>query len=198
MDGKEAIQGFSRLSKDEKIAMAGNLSSNPEQFYRDLSLFWHKDSEVQALLDEFSENTVSNFILPFGLAPNFLINQQFYILPMVIEESSVVAAASRAAKFWFSRGGFKAEVVSMVKLGHVYFKWKANPGLLLENENEIESYLIKHTYHLTDNMEKRGGGIKSISILELHQQMPGHFKLEAKFDTSDSMGANFINSCLKA
>jgi len=198
MDGKEAISGFSRLSKDEKIAMAGNLSSNPEQFYRNLSLFWHKDPEVQAILDEFSENTVSNFILPFGLAPNFLINEQFYIIPMVIEESSVVAAASRAAKFWFNRGGFQAEVLSMVKLGYVYFKWKSNPGLLMDNEKEIESYLIEHTSHLTENMEKRGAGIKSISIQETHPQMPGHYKLEAKFDTADSMGANFINSCLES
>ena len=146
MSGKEPVSGFSRLTKDEKISLAGKLSSNPDQFKRELSRFWHHDQEVQKLLDEFSENTVSNFILPFGLSPNFLINSEPYILPMVIEESSVVAASSRAAKFWFTRGGFKAEVISMIKLGHVYFKWKANPELLMENEKEIESFLIEQNF----------------------------------------------------
>ncbi len=198
MSGKEPISGFSRLTKDEKISLAGKLSSNPDQFKRELSRFWHHDQEVQTLIDEFSENTVSNFILPFGLAPNFLINNEPYILPMVIEESSVVAASSRAAKFWFTRGGFRAEVISMIKLGHVYFKWKANPELLLENEKEIESFLIEKTSHITENMVKRGGGIRSISIREMKPEMPTHYKLEASFETADSMGANFINTCLES
>ena len=186
------------MTKDEKISLAGKLSSNPDQFKRELSRFWHHDQEVQTLIDEFSENTVSNFILPFGLAPNFLINNEPYILPMVIEESSVVAASSRAAKFWFTRGGFRAEVISMIKLGHVYFKWKANPELLLENEKEIESFLIEKTSHITENMVKRGGGIRSISIREMKPEMPTHYKLEASFETADSMGANFINTCLES
>ncbi len=198
MDRKEAIPGFSSLSKDEKIALAGKLTSNPGQFARELSRYWHRDPEVQALLDEFSENTVSNFMLPFGLAPNFLINGDFYIVPMVIEESSVVAAASRAAKFWYSREGFRPEVLSTTKMGHVYFKWKANPGLLLDNEKEIEAYLIENSNDITENMVKSGGGIKSISILHMRPEMPAHYKLEAKFDTADSMGANFINTCLES
>jgi hydroxymethylglutaryl-CoA reductase len=198
MERKEAIPGFSRLSKEEKIALAGTLISHPEHFVRELKSFWHHDPEMQSLLDEFSENTVSNFILPFGLAPNFLINERYYIVPMVTEESSVVAAASRAAKFWFSRGGFRAEVLSSLKPGHVYFRWKANPELLLENEKEMESFLIEGSRHLTENMEKRGGGIKSVFIREVHPKMPGHYKLEARFETADSMGANFINTCLES
>ncbi len=198
MEGREPVSGFSRLSRDEKIALAGKLSSNPEHFARELSRFWHHDPEVQSILEEFSENTVSNFILPYGLAPNFRINGQFYILPMVIEESSVVAAASRAAKFWYGRGGFRTEVISTHKLGHVYFKWKANPGLLLENEKEIETFLIENSSHITENMVQRGGGIRSISIRNLQPSMPAHYKLEAVFETADSMGANFINTCLES
>lgn len=197
MNRREPVSGFSRLSKDEKIVLAGKLSSNPEHFARELIRYWHKDPEVQALLEEFSENTVSNFILPFGLAPNFLINDKPYILPMVIEESSVVAAASRAAKLWYDRGGFIAEVVSMLKPGHVYFKWKANPDLLFENEKEIESFLAEQSSHITQNMVKRGGGIRSIKIRNMLPQMPAHYKLEAVFETADSMGANFINTCLE-
>ncbi len=198
MDGTEPISGFSRLSREEKIEMASKLSSNPEAFARELAGFWHRDPEVQRILEEFSENTVSNYCLPFGLAPNFLINDRLYILPMVTEESSVVAAASKGAKFWVTRGGFQTEVISTAKPGHVYFKWKVSRDLLLDQEEDLERYLIEHTAHLTENMRKRGGGIKSVRILDMAPGMPGHFKLEAIFETADSMGANFINTCLEA
>lgn len=198
MEGTEPISGFSRLSREEKIEMASKLSLDPEAFTRELAGFWHRDPEVQRILEEFSENTVSNYCLPFGLSPNFLINDRLYILPMVIEESSVVAAASKSAKFWFTRGGFQTEVISTSKPGHVYFKWKVSRDLLLDQEEELERYLIEHTAHLTENMRKRGGGIKSVRILDVAPGMPGHFKLEAVFETADSMGANFINTCLEA
>jgi hydroxymethylglutaryl-CoA reductase len=198
MEGTGPITGFSRLSKMEKIEMAARLSSDPAAFTRELARFWHHDPEVQHILEEFSENTVSNYCMPFGLAPNFLINDRVYILPMVIEESSVVAAASKSAKFWYNRGGFRAEVVNTTKPGHVYFKWKVSRDLLLDQEEELEQYLIRHTSHLTENMRKRGGGIKSVRILGLEPEMPGYFKLEALFETADSMGANFINTCLEA
>jgi len=179
------------------IEMASKLSSDPEAFARELAGFWHRDPAVQRILEEFSENTVSNFCLPYGLAPNFLINDRLYILPMVIEESSVVAAASKSAKFWVTRGGFQTEVISTAKPGHVYFKWKVSRDLLLDQEEDIERYLFEHTSHLAENMRKRGGGIKSIRILDVAPEMPGHFKLEATFETADSMGANFINTCLE-
>ena len=198
MDGTEPISGFSGLSREKKIEMASSLSSDPEAFARELAGFWHSDPEVQRILEEFSENTVSNYCLPFGLAPNFLINDRNYILPMVIEESSVVAAASKSAKFWFTRGGFQTEVISNTKPGHVYFKWNVSRDLLLDHEQDIERYLIEHTAHLTENMRKRGGGIRSVRILDVADEMPGHFKLEANFETADSMGANFINTCLEA
>lgn len=198
MNGNEPVSGFSKLSREEKVLLASKLSSDPALFSRELQRYRHQDPEVQGILDGFSENTVSNFTLPFGLAPNFLINDESYILPMVTEESSVVAAASRAAKFWFTRGGFTSEVITADKPGHVYFRWRANPELLQDNEKEIESYLIENTNHLTANMRKRGGGIRTVRIREMKPAMPSHYKLEAVFGTADSMGANFINTCLEA
>ena len=75
------------------------------------------DATLQQVFDGFSENTVTNFPLPYGVAPNFIVNGRTYAVPMVTEESSVVAAASAAAKYWMTRGGFHAEVVAMEKLG---------------------------------------------------------------------------------
>ena len=71
----------------------------------------------QPVFDSFSENVVSNFYLPYSIAPNFLINGKIYHVPMATEESSVVAAAASAAKFWGSNGGFNARVVSAQKIG---------------------------------------------------------------------------------
>jgi hydroxymethylglutaryl-CoA reductase len=73
------------------------------------------------LHDEFIENTITNFYLPLGVAPNFLINNTLYTVPMAIEESSVVAAASKSAKFWLERGGFKTRVLATEKIGQVHF-----------------------------------------------------------------------------
>ena len=78
-----------------------------------------RSDKLQKLHDEFSENTLSNFYLPFSIAPNFLINGKKYSIPMVIEESSVIAAASKSAKLWSDLGGFKAKVISKIKTGQI-------------------------------------------------------------------------------
>ena len=110
-------KGFSKLNKDQKINLTASYFENPAEAARELKSYWHKDADIQKRLDEFAENTISNFFFPYGIAPNFVINGNMYLVPMVIEESSVVAAASNAAKFWSERGGFHAEVVSMNKIG---------------------------------------------------------------------------------
>ena len=99
------IQGFSKLSKEEKINwIADNYTDNSDKTKQILKKYWNADNGLQKLHDEFIENTISNYYLPFGIAPNFLINDNLYAIPMAIEESSVVAAASKAAKFWLDKG----------------------------------------------------------------------------------------------
>ena len=100
------IDGFSKLTKQQKIE-ALSKSTGYTNLSELLASFWHMSD--QQLFDEFSENTLSNYYLPFSIAPNFLVNNKIYHIPFVTEESSVVAAASAAAKFWFQNGGFRAE-----------------------------------------------------------------------------------------
>src|SRR6056297_2647715 len=108
----DPISGFSKLEKEEKITWLSQTylkaSNDAPQILRQ---YWNADSRLQQLHEEFTENTLSNYYLPFGVAPNFLINDYRYAIPMAIEESSVIAAASKAAKFWGKRGGFKAEIL---------------------------------------------------------------------------------------
>lgn len=194
----KTISGFSRLSKEEKLNwIAEQFFEKPQETIKELKSFWHTDAEQQRVFDGFSENTVSNHFLPFGIAPNFVINGDVYAVPMAIEESSVVAAASSAAKFWSKRGGFHAKVLSTRKVGQVHFSWTGNSAALKAAMPDIEQQLREDTRHITTNMEKRGGGIQDIELVDLTAEEPGYYQLRVTFETCDSMGANFINSVLE-
>lgn len=193
------IQGFSKLDKAGKLEwVAREFSTDPKDFIEVLSSFQHPNEQVQRVLDGFSENTLSNFILPYGIAPNFLINDQWYSVPMVIEESSVVAAASSAAKFWSTRGGFRTTVINTLKVGQVHFTWNGTFQRLQSLFPELKNALLEDAKALTYNMEQRGGGVRDVRLIDFTALEPGYFQLSAHFDTCDSMGANFINSVLES
>jgi len=198
MESNKVIKGFSKLTKEQKMNwLVENYLDGDGLAIDFLKSYWHVDSKVQKLHDEFIENTITNFYIPLGIAPNFLINDKVYCVPMAIEESSVVAASAKSASFWLHRGGFKAEVVSMIKMGHVHFAWHGNYENLITAFNKMKPKFYEDTANLTSNMEKRGGGIVSIDLINKSDLEPNYFQLEAKFETCDSMGANFINSCLE-
>ena len=188
------IKGFSKLSQQEKIEKLINTYRLPPDFSNRLASYRH--ATQQELFNDFSENTLSNYFLPFGVAPNFRINDQWYVVPMVVEESSVVAAASRAASFWAKNGGFKTDIHDTLKKGHIWFKWNGPGKSLLALSQKLNQTLSEVVTPITANMVKRGGGIKGISLIPLRDQ-PSIYQLEVLFETVDSMGANFINSCLE-
>ncbi|MGG7034690.1 MAG: hydroxymethylglutaryl-CoA reductase, degradative [Flavobacterium sp.] len=192
------ISGFSKLSKEEKINwIANTYFSDSLQAVNLIKNYWNSDEKLQQLHDEFIENTITNFYLPFGVAPNFLINTRAYTIPMVIEESSVVAAASKAAKYWANRGGFKATVLNTEKIGQVHFIYKGDTSKLIKFFEAIKIKLFEATESVTKNMQKRGGGILNIELRDKTDVMENYFQLHATFETKDSMGANFINTCLE-
>lgn len=192
------VEGFSKRSKAEKIAyIAEHFTKDPEASKKLLEQYWNPDPAVQKLHDEFIENTISNYYLPFAIAPNFLINGKLYVIPMAIEESSVVAAASKAAKFWLDRGGFKAKVIDTEKVGQVHFIYRGDAQKLQHFFEAVKPKLIQSVSSITQNMEKRGGGIKNIALRDLSDKIEGYHQLHCTFETLDAMGANFINSCLE-
>lgn len=193
------VEGFSKMSKEAKIEwLVNEYLQGDAQACDILKQYWNQDADLQQLHDEFSENTLSNFYMPIGFAPNFLIDGELHCIPMAIEESSVVAAASKAAKFWIDRGGFKTKVLSKIKLGHVHFMFKGDFKQLEHFFFEtVLAQLFKDTTPITKNMQERGGGILNIKLIDKTVEMADYYQLEAEFDTVDSMGANFINSCLE-
>lgn len=193
------INGFSKLNKEEKIEwLSSNFFLDKIQGVSTLKSYWNSDKRLQKLHDEFIENTISNFYFPYGIAPNFLINGKNYTIPMAIEESSVVAAAALVAKFWSTRGGFKTTVISTTKIGQVHFMFSGNEEELEIYFNQIKSELFKATKNITKNMQNRGGGILDIELRNKTVDLENYYQLHLTFETKDSMGANFINTCLEA
>ena len=195
---KMPISGFSKLNKSEKIEwLTKNSFSNNNNIKNILLQYCNSNEKLQKLHDEFAENTISNFYLPFAIAPNFIINKKLYTIPMVTEESSVIAAASKSAKFWLDKGGFNATVLSTKKVGQVHFIYKGDFKKLKKYFDKIKPKLISDVSSITSNMNKRGGGILNIELLNLSDKIENYFQIKAIFDTQDAMGANFINSCLE-
>lgn len=191
------ISGFSKLLKEDKLKLVAEYFENPGEVVSLLKSFWHSDESQQKLFDEFSENTITNFYIPYGIAPNVKINGRTYLVPMVIEESSVVAAASAAAKFWSDRGGFHSVILGTKKVGQVHFSWSGDKHVLYTMFPALKRSLIEAVKPITANMEKRGGGIVGIELIDFTHEIADYYQLMITFETKDSMGANFINSVLE-
>ncbi len=208
----KTINSFSKLTKQQKIDwLAQNFIQNEENTVEErnpdavgkggdlsfLTTFQLPDAELQRIFDGFSENTIANFPMPYGIAPNFVINNKVYAVPMVIEESSVVAAAASGAKYWKERGGFHTEVLGTVKVGQVHFTWSGEGDILRGGFEDVKKILITETEGLTANMTQRGGGILDIELIDFTAEEADYYQLRCTFETCNSMGANFINSVLE-
>lgn len=191
-------EGFSKLNKSEKIDwVINNFFNSSKSDSELLKKYWSNYDELQKIHDEFSENTISNFFLPLGIAPNFIIDKENYTIPMATEESSVVAAACKSAKFWSKRGGFKTKIIDVIKTGQVHFKYDGSNEKMFKFFNTVKKRLISDCSEITKNMKERGGGILDIELIDKTDEINNYYQLNSKFNTVDSMGANFINSCLE-
>ena len=192
------VSGFSKKSKQEKIEwLVHNYFNDDKVAMITLKQYWNSDTRLQELHDDFTENTISNYYLPFGVAPNFRINDRMFTIPMVIEESSVIAAASNAAKFWLDRGGFKAEVISTLKSGQVHIDYYGTKESIFDFFTEVKPALIDSIDDIQKKMKARGGGLVDIQLIDSSAALPGYYQLHCTFETLDAMGANFINTCLE-
>jgi len=194
----DKIIGFSKLSRDEKISwVSKNFLDNSDEFEDILNKYLNDDKDIQSIHNSLSENAISNFHLPYSISPNFLINHKNYCVPLVTEESSVVAALSNSSKFWYDRGGFKSKVISKIKTGQIHFKYNGNAENLGKFIDDNEHRLIGSTDRITKKMRERGGGISKIRLVNKSAELKSYYQLHVDFETIDSMGANFINSCLE-
>ncbi len=193
MDKKETIEGFYKLSRTEKIALLKISNESKELLNRALI----SDPDIAGIIDELSENTISHYPFPMGVAPNVWINNRLFTLPLVTEESSVVAAIAKAAKFWAQYGGFQATVLGTEKKGQVHFFWKGEKKLITDKFEALKDFILFRIRPYTRRMQKRGGGISTIALADKTAMLDNYYQLDVSFETLDAMGANFINSCLE-
>ena len=191
------ISGFSKFDRNQRLAYIADHSDLEDSQVLSFNDYCAPDENQQRLYSEMIENYIGNFPTPIGVVTNLVINDEQLIVPFVTEESSVIAAASKAAKFWAERGGFKARVDTMTKKGQVHFNWNGIPSRIHQLFPQIHGKLLNSTYHLTNKMRQRGGGITGLQLIDKTQELTDYYQIDVYFETGDAMGANFINTCLE-
>lgn len=197
MKNRTLIRGFSKYNKEQRIDFLIERYGWSEEVRNWLYEFESDDVSFQTLMDELTENSITNYHIPFSIAPNFLVDGVFRTFPLVTEESSVVAALGKAAGFWAEHGGFHTRIIGTEKKGQVHFKWNGASEKLQKIFPQIRAALLRGSESISKKMTVRGGGIMEISLLYLPHILPNYYQLDVSFETLDAMGANFINSVLE-
>lgn len=188
------IPGFYLLSIEERITKLAEVYELDVTEVETLSSAGALSLEVA---DKMIENAVGIFSLPMGVGANFLINNKEYLVPMAIEEPSVVAAASFGAKIIRSAGGFTATSTEPIMIGQIQVIGCSNYEQSVQDILEAKTQLIQlANTKLIPNLVKRGGGVRDIEAKIIGQGSPyGQMLIvHVLVDTCDAMGANLVNT----
>lgn len=187
------LPGFYRKSIDKRLQVLlerGFIDSDDvKQLHHPAGLL------PRNVADKMVENVISVFGMPLSVAPNFLVNGRDYVVPLVIEEPSVVAGLSGAARLMRHGGGFTARAAEQTLTGQVQLVNVAKPDEVIETLQAGENELLSEANALQPNLHKRGGGVRSIAYFR-HQLADGSSTVVAHIavDTCDAMGANIVNT----
>src|SRR6056297_845698 len=191
---KSRIPKFYKYSVENRLDVLREKDILNQEDYVSLREQMHILTQNDA--DKMIENVIGVFGLPMGLGLNFLINNKPYVVPMVVEEPSILAAVSSAAKVVRNAGGFESEsddpiLIGQIQLVDVRHPMKVRHAILQEKQE-----IINLANSLHPNMVKRGGGAIHLEVM-IHQQdrHPGSMVVvHLLVDTRDAMGANLVNS----
>ena len=147
--------------------------------------------------DKMVENAIGTFSLPLGIATNFKINNKDYLIPMVIEEPSVIAAASKGAKIARIKGGFKVETDESYSIGQIQLL-NVNPQEAISKINASSIEILEIANAQSNTLSKIGKGAKEITCREIQTDSGPMLIVELIIDVGDAMGANITNSMCEA
>ena len=191
------IKGLYRLSIAERIRVLrqqGWLSAADVEL-----LLQGKHVLSPAVADRMIENVVGVFGLPMAVAPNFVVNDQDYIVPMVVEEPSIVAATSNAARLARSSGGFTASCSESLLVGQIHVTNVDDPESALSKLNSASVELLERANAVHPRLVTRGGGVREVAsrLISLDDDATA-IAVHMLVDTCDAMGANLVNTICEA
>ena len=189
------IPGFYKYSMEERLKKIAELVGLDKDEIKILRSFGEIDPNI---LDAMIENVIGVYPLPYGVAVNFRINGRDYLVPMVIEESSVVAAASNAAKIMREGEGIESRASEQIMIGQIQL-------IKLDDFEGAEKKILGNRERLLEvaNMQSKtlrrlGGGAKDLEVRHLETRMGRMLVVHIYVDVKDAMGANVVNTMCEA
>ncbi|MEM2968226.1 MAG: hydroxymethylglutaryl-CoA reductase, degradative [Candidatus Bathyarchaeia archaeon] len=195
MSKSSAISGFYKLSPKERLALVKEFSGLSDE---ECALLLNTGSLPLDLADRMIENVVGAFPLPLGIAVNFLINGKDYLIPMAIEEPSVVAAASYAAKMVREGGGFHTSSTPPIMIGQIQTVGLKNPEAARQQVLEEKAEILKKANEQDPVLVAAGGGAKDLDAKVISTTVGPMLIVELHVDCRDAMGANAVNTMAEA
>ncbi|MCW8397952.1 hydroxymethylglutaryl-CoA reductase, degradative [Legionella sp. PATHC038] len=192
LNGKKVWEGFSKLTKKEKLErLVATVFLDPEG----VVALQHGGTFKEELLETLIENPIGWFGIPLGVAVNFCIDKKHFIIPMVIEEHSVIAGLSKAAKFINLHGDLSTEILGKHAIGQIQFACLRDPVRFEKKISEQKEFFLDQVNQkVLSSLIKRGGGASDIIVRTIERpdkKIMGI--LHVLIDPSDAMGANRIN-----
>lgn len=195
MERRSDISGFHKLGTDERLNRVAEFAALSEE---ETELLRKTGALDLATADRMIENVVGTIELPFGIATNFLINGKDYLIPMTLEEPSVVAAASNAAKLARPGGGFKTSSTEPIMIGQIQLLGTENPEQAREKILAQKQELLKFANEQDPILVKFGGGARDLEVRIIDTEEGKMIINHILVDVRDAMGANAVNTMAEA
>jgi hydroxymethylglutaryl-CoA reductase len=195
LERSSQVSGFYKLSIDERLKVTKDFAGLTDE---EVSLLKSTSSLQLNLAERMIENVVGTFPLPLGIAVNFLINGRDYLVPMAIEEPSVVAAASYAAKMARSKGGFFTSSTEPIMRGQIQTAKVPDPYRAKNAVLEAKEEIIKKANDQDPLLVSVGGGVKDLQVRVIDTLRGQMVITELLVDCRDAMGANAVNTMAEA
>ncbi|HEH8113539.1 TPA: hydroxymethylglutaryl-CoA reductase, degradative [Staphylococcus aureus] len=186
-------KNFRHLSRQQKLQQLVDKQWLSEDQFDILLNHPLIDEEVA---NSLIENVIAQGALPVGLLPNIIVDDKAYVVPMMVEEPSVVAAASYGAKLVNQTGGFKTVSSERIMIGQIVFDGVDDTEKLSADIKALEKQIHKIADEAYPSIKARGGGYQRITIDTFPEQQL--LSLKVFVDTKDAMGANMLNTILEA
>ncbi|GEK90787.1 hydroxymethylglutaryl-CoA reductase, degradative [Alkalibacterium kapii] len=183
--------------KTESLFLAGVISKKEKDVLLNRTLELDSDTGNHMI-----ENYIGNYSMPLGVAMNYVIDQEEAVVPMAIEEPSVIAASSFAAKIIGASGGFKTSVTQRMMIGQVTLK--AVPDLTAAEQKikEAKNEILSRANEAHPSIVERGGGAKNLKVRLLsdnaHPEIPSYLSVHVHINTQEAMGANIVNTMMES